>query len=720
MGLLIVIVSLVFGVVFTQLAKYALLNSTDVAIQSQAKEDAKYIAAKIDRDLSVLNEVALRARTTAMEWETQKSSLSPEVERLGYINMYIVTPDLMAKDVKTEASVDVSEREYVKKVFAGELNISTVMISKATGEPIIIEAAPIKANGKVVGALIASRDANYLSEVVGALAFGEKGYAFLLDSTGTMNAHANVEYVLNQQNVIDDIANDGVFKSFGMAYKDAGMNQEAIVKYSVDAGNRIAGMAPVPGTDFILGVVADEAEVLADVTKITYIIIATAIVMILLGIIAAVFLGNMISKPIRRLKDVSDQLALGDADISLEVTSNDEIGELTASFIAMADGIKIQSEAAERIAKGDMSVELVSRSSKDILSISLMAVVNNLRALIEESNILVGNAVNGELEERGNAEAFEGGFKDIISGFNATLDAIVVPLREAFGYIEKISAGEVFEIHENNYKGEYKALIDNLAVVRGTILGIADAIGRITKNIGEGQFKYREDESLLKGTYAEMVGGINATVDILIDFIETSQNYMGQIGNGNIPEKVTEEYQGDFNKVKQSINDCIDGLGGLVEGRDVLSRMTLNDYGVTVNGTYQGIFNEIATSINQVGWRVNSTVDVLINMAAGDFKDLQGLKDLGKRCDEDRLVPTMVLTIETIKELIEETRILSENAVKGNLSARGHIEKFNGEYCNVIKGINDTLDAVIAPVQEASAILQEVAKGKLNTKLEGD
>ena len=103
----------------------------------------------------------------------------------------------------------------------------------------------------------------------------------------------------------------------------------------------------------------------------------------------------------------------------------------------------------------------------------------------------------------------------------------------------------------------------------------------------------------------------------------------------------------------------------------------------------------------------------------GNLIDLAGLQKTGQRSENDELTPSLVLMIETIKDLIEETSILSENAVNGNLSARGNAAKFNGEYGNVIHGINNTLNAIIAPIQEASAVLQEIAKGNLHTKMEG-
>ena len=120
--------------------------------------------------------------------------------------------------------------------------------------------------------------------------------------------------------------------------------------------------------------------------------------------------------------------------------------------------------------------------------------------------------------------------------------------RESFGYIEQIANGESFEMAENNYQGEYKHLLDNLGRVRETIYEIAYAIGRAGKHVEEGDLLYREDPSKLRGAYAEMVSSLNGAIDILVTFIDKAQDYMEQIGQGNIPEKITEEYHGDFDK----------------------------------------------------------------------------------------------------------------------------------------------------------------------------
>ena len=153
-GILVIVISLIFGIVFVQLAKSALLKQTDSAIQTQAVEDAKYISVDIDRNLSVLNEVASRARTVTMDFPTQQASLLPDIDRLGYESMLIVTPDGNGKDITTGQITNLSGRDYIKTALAGKTVMSDVLISKVTGKPVIMEAAPIKSGGKVVGVLV--------------------------------------------------------------------------------------------------------------------------------------------------------------------------------------------------------------------------------------------------------------------------------------------------------------------------------------------------------------------------------------------------------------------------------------------------------------------------------------------------------------------------------------------------------------------------------------
>ncbi len=55
---------------------------------------------------------------------------------------------------------------------------------------------------------------------------------------------------------------------------------------------------------------------------------------------------------------------------------------------------------------------------------------------------------------------------------------------------------------------------------------------------------------------------------------------------------------------------------------------------------------------------------------------------------------------------------------EGKLSARADASKHQGEYRNVVNGINGTLDAILLPVDESIHILRQLAGGNLRDKVE--
>jgi len=62
-------------------------------------------------------------------------------------------------------------------------------------------------------------------------------------------------------------------------------------------------------------------------------------------------------------------------------------------------------------------------------------------------------------------------------------------------------------------------------------------------------------------------------------------------------------------------------------------------------------------------------------------------------------------------DLIEETKTLAHAAEEGNLSIRGDADKFKGGYREIIAGINNTLENIIGPVNEAMNLAGAYALG---------
>jgi methyl-accepting chemotaxis protein len=372
-------------------------------------------------------------------------------------------------------------------------------------------------------------------------------------------------------------------------------------------------------------------ETVADAISYNIMLIAGIGLLIFLMLTFVLYqISKTITGPVGKVNHMIQEMNQGHLSERLNIQTNNEIGEMAMALDSFSDSLqKVCITTLNQIARGDVSAEIVLRDEKDEIAPALKKTIETVRSLIEEANLLSAAAVEGRLATRGNADAFEGGFRDVVQGVNDTLDAVIDPLNVAADYIQRI-------------------------------------------------------------------------------------------GNGEIPPKITATYQGDFNEIKTSINSCIDGLDGLKEGSRVLAAMSLNDYTMTVDGTYRGIYAEIANSVNNVHKRLLHVVDVCNNLANGDMSDLADLKQIGQRSANDQLIPALVGMIENIVRLVEETKSMAQTAVEGDLSNRGDVSKFTGEYAQVIDGFNHTLDAIIEPINAASETLTALSQGNLNIIMAGD
>jgi adenylate cyclase len=86
--------------------------------------------------------------------------------------------------------------------------------------------------------------------------------------------------------------------------------------------------------------------------------------MLVLGLGGAVVLATLLARPIHRLMDATDAVAQGDFNVSLPVTSRDELGVLTDSFNRMARSLR-EKEMIKRAFSRYVAREVVQEVLKD-------------------------------------------------------------------------------------------------------------------------------------------------------------------------------------------------------------------------------------------------------------------------------------------------------------------------------------------------------------------
>ena len=234
------------------------------------------------------------------------------------------------------------------------------------------------------------------------------------------------------------------------------------------------------------------------------------------GVLFAFLIGfgmsRAIGKPLGAMQRAAEKLAKGDVNVEIALESKDELGALAASFRAMAEVIRQRSELARSIGQGDLNVEVKANSEQDLLGRSFIQVIETLRALVAETEKLSTAAVAGKLSTRGNAGQFQGGYSQIVEGVNRTLDAVVGPLNVAANYVDRISKGDLPPTITDTYHGDFNAIKNNLNL----LIQAMDDVTRAAQEISGGNLtvsvRERSSHDKLMQALRNMTEGLTRTV----------------------------------------------------------------------------------------------------------------------------------------------------------------------------------------------------------------
>ncbi|HEY5958696.1 MAG TPA: MCP four helix bundle domain-containing protein, partial [Polyangiaceae bacterium] len=347
----------------------------------------------------------------------------------------------------------------------------------------------------------------------------------------------------------------------------------------------------------------------------------------------------------------------------------------------------------------------------------------NCKALIADANTLSQAAVEGRLSTRADAAKHSGDFRRIVEGVNATLDSVIGPLNVAAEYVDKISQGNIPEKISNNYNGDFNGIKNNLNQCIDAITLLVTDTGALSRAAVEGKLSARADATRHSGDFQKIVHGINSTLDSVIGPLNVAADYVNKISKGIIPPKITDRYNGDFNTIKNNLNQCIEAIDLLVADTDTLAKAAVEGRLATRANAdkHLGDFKKIVQGLNDTLDAVIGPLSVAANyidkISKGNIPDKITETYNG---DFNALKNNLNQCIEAVNDLMSDTQALSLAAIDGRLSTRANVSKHNGDFRRVIEGVNNTLDAVINPIMEATQVLEALSQYDLRVRVQGE
>ncbi|GAB1344247.1 HAMP domain-containing methyl-accepting chemotaxis protein [Gemmatimonas sp.] len=234
-----------------------------------------------------------------------------------------------------------------------------------------------------------------------------------------------------------------------------------------------------------------------------------------LSVLAGLLLAKLIGAPLRDMADAARRLSVGDLRPVTSVDRRDETGLLSQAFAQMIAAQQALAAVAERLSRGDLSVQVAPRCDEDVLGHSMVQLRASLAGLIDESTRLSAAATAGALNTRGDAARFDGAFGELVQGINHTLDAVIQPVQEAAAVLQQLAARDLTARVRGSYQGDHaqikdalnsaidslNAALSNVSASTSQIANAADQIAATSQSLAQGA---SEQAASLEETTASM------------------------------------------------------------------------------------------------------------------------------------------------------------------------------------------------------------------------
>ncbi|RXT47741.1 methyl-accepting chemotaxis protein [Bradyrhizobium betae] len=134
----------------------------------------------------------------------------------------------------------------------------------------------------------------------------------------------------------------------------------------------------------------------ADSSHAQILLLSILIASLIIGAAAATLMALSISRALTKAVGLANAVAIGDLSQTIDVKSNDEIGDLVKSLNAMTANLNATAAVAGEIALGNLEVEAKRLSDKDTLGMALERMIASLKTTAEVANQIAGGNLTVE------------------------------------------------------------------------------------------------------------------------------------------------------------------------------------------------------------------------------------------------------------------------------------------------------------------------------------
>lgn len=520
-----------------------------------------------------------------------------------------------------------TERIWYPCVAAHEPVLTDPYIDPSSGKIIISAVAPVYDEAGVEPLGVAGVDISLerMSQVLSHYTVGENGYILLVSGEGKIIYHPQADLI--DQNLQDVNVSENVKEAVAngedqfLKYKINGESKFGVVTFSEETGYTV--ISNMPWSEFY---------------SLILILIAVLIGVFILGIILIVWRirrsAANLTKPILELNHSAQQLAAGDLDVHLQISAEDEIGELGHSFGQTVDRLK------QYIVYIDEMAEVLTDLAHGKLDVQLK---NDYQGEFQKLKVALLNISES--------------MNDVMENISNSADQVSTGAGELANASQTLAEGASSQALAVDGLASSAAMIDEqVQQSRKDAEVSADATTRVTKMIEQNQEKMT--------MMMEAVGKIHETSQQVVGIIQTIEEIADQTNLLSLNASIEAARAGEAGK---GFAVVADEIGKLAMESSKAANMTRDLIGISMDEINKGssIANGVMASLEEsvsAVVKVNEMIGKTAQNAAVQAQNMEqirtGIEEIVQGVQDNSAAAQQ--TSATSEELASQAVVLNE------------------------------------------------------------
>jgi len=365
--------------------------------------------------------------------------------------------------------------------------------------------------------------------------------------------------------------------------------------------------------------------------------------------------------------------------------------------------LNIAMDAAQKIAEGDLSanIQVTSTDETGQLLAAMKTMQTNLTQIVTEIKNIVGAANKGDFSTKMDLNGKAGYTKELSEQLNQLSDTVDIAFKDTIRVAQALAQGDLSQKVTRDYQGAFDQVKQSVNTTADSLTGIVHEIKSIVEAANKGDFSIKMNLNGKAGYTKELSDLLNQLSDTVDTAFNDTIRVAQALAQGDLSQKVTRDYQGAFNQVKQSVNTTADSLTNIVaEIKTIVEFANKGDFGTKMNlNGKAGYTKELSLLLNQL----SDTVDIA-------FKDTIHVSQALERGDLTQTVTRDYQgAFDQVKQSLNNTVAKLSQVIGEVNSAAANIAGASEEVSATAQSMSQASSEQAASVEETSASVEQMS-----------